>query len=343
MRQRGSGSREGMERLRESPLLATALAFAIAALAVVAIAAAYGFGAFAQAWSNLDPGWLPITICAALVAPGAYLVAYRAVAGAQDGPELPIGLAARIVAAGFGPFAIGGGFALDKRALRATHGRGGRAATVRVLGLGALEWSLLAPAAWISAVALLVDGSPAMRSLLWPWALLVPLGFAMGLRLAAPERRERIGEGGGPWRETLHIALTGVGILRLLARNLPAYWSAWLAGAMYWVLEVGAFYGALRFIGLHPSGWQTVLAYATGYALTRRSLPLGGAGATETLMTFALHWVGFAVPPALAAVVVYRVGNFILPTAPALLALPRVKPLVDAGEEGQVAREAAAA
>jgi hypothetical protein len=231
MRQRGSGSREGMERLRESPLLVTALAFAIAALAVVAIAAAYGFGAFAQAWSNLDPGWLPITICAALVAPGAYLVAYREVAGAQDGPELPIGLAARIVAAGFGPFAIGGGFALDKRALRATHGRGGRAATVRVLGLGALEWSLLAPAAWISAVALLVDGSPAMRSLLWPWALLVPLGFAMGLRLAAPERRERIGEGGGPWRETLHIALTGVGILRLLARNLPAYWSAWLAGA----------------------------------------------------------------------------------------------------------------
>jgi hypothetical protein len=53
--------------------------------------------------------------------------------------------------------------------------------------------------------------------------------------------------------------------------------------------------------------------------------------------------VGFTVPPALAAVVVYRVGNFILPTAPALLALPRVKPLVDAGEEGQVAREAAAA
>jgi hypothetical protein len=48
--------------------------------------------------------------------------------------------------AGFGPFAAGGGFALDKRALHAIEDDE-HAATVRVLGLGALEWALLAPPA----------------------------------------------------------------------------------------------------------------------------------------------------------------------------------------------------
>jgi uncharacterized membrane protein YbhN (UPF0104 family) len=80
-----------------------------------------------------------------------------------------------------------------------------------------------------------------------------------------------------------------------------------------------------------------VLAYATGYALTRRSTPLGGAGTTETLMTFALHWVGEPVPVALAAVLVYRVWNFVVPTVPALLARPRIEALCDASDAGRPA------
>ena len=61
-------------------------------------------------------------------------------------------------------------------------------------------------------------------------------------------------------------------------------------------------------------------AYATGYAATRRSLPLGGAGVTEVLMTFSLYWVREPLAPALAAVVAYRVFNFLLVATPALIA-----------------------
>lgn len=309
------------------------LSFALAAGTVVAIAGAYGFGRFADAWTHLQPGWIALAICAALLAPAAYMLSYRAVARAHGGPELEPGLAVRVVTAGFGPFAVGGGFSLDKRALQTLDGESGRPAAVRVLGLGALEWALLAPAAWLSALVLLVEGRPGvMSSLLWPWVIAVPLGFALGLWLSAPSRRDSIA---GPGRPLARLGLTlrGVGVLHLLARDLATCWTAWVGTALYWTLEIAAFYGALRFIGLHPSGWATVLAYATGYALTRRSLPLGGAGATEALLTFALHWVGLAVPSALAAVVVYRIGNFVLPTIPALIARRHVKPLIDAAEE----------
>jgi hypothetical protein len=44
-----------------------------------------------------------------------------------------------------------------------------------------------------------------------------------------------------------------------------------------------AFYAGLRTFGLQPSAGKLMLAHATGYAATRRSLPLGGAVVTEEL------------------------------------------------------------
>jgi hypothetical protein len=133
-------------------------------------------------------------------------------------------------------------------------------------------------------------------------------------------------------RRTLVLALRGVAILRTLAGSITTSWPAWAGVGLYWALDIASLYGAVRFIGLRPDLGETMLAYATGYALTRRSTPLGGAGATEALMTFALHWVGQPVAPALAAVVVYRLFNFVLPTLPALRVRRRIKPLLDAGD-----------
>jgi hypothetical protein len=50
-----------------------------------------------------------------------------------------------------------------------------------------------------------------------------------------------------------------------------------------------------------------------------------------------LHWVGEPVPVALAAVLVYRVWNFVVPTVPALLARPRIEALCDAADVGRPA------
>jgi uncharacterized membrane protein YbhN (UPF0104 family) len=321
-----------VERLRRHPVLTTVIAFVIAAAAVVAIAAAYGFGAFAKAWTHLELGWLVLAVVGQLLAIPAYVLSYRTLVSFRGGPRLPWPLAFRIVVAGFGPSAVGGGFALDKHALHAVGDE--EVAVKRVLGLGALEWALLSPAACVCAVALLiVGGSPAMPSLLWPWALLVPAGFAIGLALAQPRRRRRIEAGGGRIRSGLGTALEAVGSLVPLALGWGRCWRAWIGTALYWAFDIASFYACLRFVGLRLGVAEAVLAYATGYALTRRSMPLGGAGVTEVLMTFALHWVGVSVPAALATVVVYRMLNFMLPAGPALAIRSRVYPLVAAGSE----------
>jgi uncharacterized membrane protein YbhN (UPF0104 family) len=119
-------------------------------------------------------------------------------------------------------------------------------------------------------------------------------------------------------------------VIEQLGAKFRRRWGAWVGMGLYWALDIASLYGAARFIGLRLSIGELVIAYGTGYALTRRSMPLAGAGATEVLLTFSLHWVGEPVPASLAVVIVYRIFNFVVPTLPALFVHPRVKPLLEA-------------
>lgn len=327
-----------MHRLRRHPRRLTVIALIVALVVVVVIALASGPGRFIDAWSHLRPHWLLVAIIAEVVAYPAYAVAYRELVRFNDGPRLRLPLLARVVVAGFAPYAPAGGFGLDRRALHVVGGDKHQA-TIRVVGLGALEWALLAPATWVCAVLLLISGNPApMKSLLWPWVLGVPPGFALGCWLARPGQRERLGDGriaGG-----LKRVLRGVDMLFQLAEVFPRYAFTWIGMAMYWACDIAAFYAACRFVSLRLDLGEIVVAYATGYALTRRSMPFAGAGVTELLMTLALHWVGEPIGPALAAVIVYRVFNLVLPAGPALLVQPGLAPLLrsdgtDAAGEGR--------
>lgn len=327
------------EWLRDRPALVTVAAVGVAVATAAAIAGAYGFASFGDAWAHLHFGWLAVALAAELLAMGAYVLAYRVVVRYDRGPSLDIPLLVRVVLAGFGPFKPGGGFALDHDAKKALA-EGEPEPAVRVLGLGALEWALLAPAAWAAALILLVTGDRrAMPSVLWPWVIAVPIGFGVGLWLAMPRRRERLGAGEGRGRRLLKRALRGVGVLHGLARNLDAHWAAWVGMGLYWAFDIAAFYGASRFVGLHITVGEAVVAFATGYAITRRSMPLGGAGATEALLTFSLHWMGQPVLPALAAVVVYRAVNFVCPAVPALIVKRRLNPVLASAARGRAASE----
>ncbi len=75
-----------------------------------------------------------------------------------------------------------------------------------------------------------------------------------------------------------------------------------------------------------------VVAYATGYAASRRSLPLGGAGVTEALLTVSLIAVHVHAAQALFAVLAYRLINFLAPMLPALLAHSSLTELLDGQE-----------
>src|ERR1700758_894756 len=166
-----------------------------------------------------------------------------------------------------------------------------------------------------------------MSSLLWPWALAVPAGFALGVWATTPDRARRISRLAGRWQDELAQALEGIGCLKTLIRSPRQYAGAWIGTIVYWAADICALYGALRVFGLDPGGGKVIIAYATGYAATRRSLPLGGAGVTEVLMTYSLYWVREPLAPALAAVVAYRIFNFVLAVAPALVAPPQPAPM----------------
>jgi putative heme transporter len=318
-------------------------ALVVAAAAVLAVAAAFGLGYVAgyghvRDWlDRVHPEWLAVCFAGELVAYLGYVLAVRDTARVDEGPELGLSLSTQTVVAGFGVFAAtrsSGGFAVDYWMLRrAGEDRDG--AIARVLALGALEYAVLAPAALVSAIFLVFAAHPHVpNGLTLPWLLVLP-GAVVAAWVTSPSRARRLSEPGarGRVRRTFAHAVAGLSILRSLLLSRPAE---------HWTGDIACLWGALQAYGSHRlSVPALILGYATGYVLTRRSLPAGGAGVVEIALTFALHWVGLPFVPALVGVVTYRVFNFWLPILPALAVLPKVNELRAefAHAERQAARE----
>jgi uncharacterized membrane protein YbhN (UPF0104 family) len=306
--------------------IGAALAFG----AAVGIAWAAGFGNVLHELRHFDPVWLPVAFGMEVAAYFGYVVAYREIARLEGGPRLGIGRAGAIVAAGFGAFVIRGGFVVDRQALEAA-GLEPRQARVRVLGLGALEYAVLAPGAALAAVIILARGSthPSLGFTL-PWAIAVPLGFVAAF--AALTRRRRVRDEGG-WRAVLAHALDAVHMLRKLASQEAKHGGAFVGTTLYWVGDVGCLWASLRAFHDSPDLAALVIGYATGYALTRRTLPLGGAGSVEALVSFALAWTGIPLAKAVLAVCAYRIFNLWLPLLPAAIGLRHLKRWRDVAAE----------
>lgn len=303
------------ERLHGRPLWLAGVAVAIGAGVLILVAGAAGWPAVVRAARQFQPAWIGVLVGGQIVAIAGYVAAFRSVESIGSPQRLPLRTVATIVVAGFGSHAIGGGFAIDRRAL-VRLGHDESEATIRVLGLGALEYAVLAPLACGCAVLLLVEGSDVQPALLWPWAIAVPAGLTIGLWLARPDRWRDPDEGPrlrGAWRRVMQ----GVGVLHLLALRPLHHADAWLGMAVYWAADIATLYGALHLFGVPLGVPETVLAYAAGYAATRRTLPLGGAGATEALMSISLVWVGLSLAQAVPVVAAYRLANVALPLLPA--------------------------
>ncbi len=311
-----------LERDAAQHALLVGIGAALALGALVGIAWAAGFGSVAHELRHFDPIWLPVAFGMELAAYFGYVVAYREVARVEGGPRLGFGRAGAIVAAGFGVFVIRGGFVVDRQALEAA-GLEPRQARVRVLGLGALEYAVLAPAAAVAAVILLARGAthPSLGFTL-PWAIAVPLGFVAAF--AALAFRHRVGDE-GRWRAVLRHALEAVHMLEKLAAQGAKHGGAFLGTTLYWAGDVGCLWASVRAFHESPNIAALVIGYATGYALTRRTLPLGGAGSVEALVSFALAWTGIPLAKAVLAVCAYRIFNLWLPLLPAAIGLRHLK------------------
>jgi uncharacterized membrane protein YbhN (UPF0104 family) len=302
-------------------------ALGVAAGTLILISAHVGYTQVVDRFRALEPAWLGVAFAGQVAAFVGYALAYGRIVSAFGGPKADTGLLLRLVATGFGAFALGGGFALDYRALRSLEGDE-RAATMRVLALGALEYVVLAPAACVVAAVMLIEGTHVLRSVLWPWVVAVPVGFALGFWLAARHERAADRRTGKLWR-MLADALAGINLIRRMAAEPARFAPAALGITLYWAGELVSLWASVRVFGTSLTFGASLIGLATGYALTRRSMPLAGAGVTELLLTLALVWVGLDLATALAAVVIYRLFSFVLPMLPGLWAHREVVHLID--------------
>ncbi|HEX6787694.1 MAG TPA: lysylphosphatidylglycerol synthase domain-containing protein [Gaiellaceae bacterium] len=268
--------------------------------------------------------WLGIAVVGEAAAYAGYTAAYAEVARAEDGAELGAPTAAALVAVGFGVFVHGGGFALDRTALQHA-GLPETEARRRVLGLAVLEYAVLAPATLVAAVIVLLFHNSISPSLTVPWILGVPIGAAIAL--PAVRYRKNVAR----WRfvgASLAHALNALSLVLGILRRPGTYRLALPGTLVYWAGDIFCLWAMLHAFSAHPPPIaQLIVGYATGYALTRRALPLGGAGIVEALLPFALSWLGIALSPALLAVFAYRLVNLWLPIVPALAGLPTLRSL----------------
>jgi uncharacterized membrane protein YbhN (UPF0104 family) len=313
-----------LERHAVQHALLVGFAGALALGATVGVAWAAGFEIVLHRLRHFDPFWLPVAFGLEVVAYVGYAVAYRVLVRVDRGPVLAFRHVGAIVAAGFGVFVIRGGFVVDRQALEHA-GIPREQARIRVLGLGALEYAVLAPATAVAAVILLARGSshPSLGFTL-PWVIAVPLGAVAAA--VALGFRERL-HGHGSWRAVLAHGLDAIHVLRRVVCSPRDYGAALLGTVLYWAGDIGCLWAALRCFHGSPPVPALIVGYATGYALTRRTLPLAGAGVVEALVAFALAWAGVPLASALLAVFVYRLFNLWLPLLPAVLGLRSLKRL----------------
>ncbi len=296
---------------------------------VLALGASVGVAftvGFESVWRRLlHPHWfwLLVALAGEAFAYVGYTLAYREIARAEQGAELSAPRLAALVATGFGVFVQSGGFALDRAALERA-GLTERDARERVLGLGALEYAFLAPATALAALWIIVRRQPVDESLTLPWLIGVPAGGMLALTAL---RHKQVFDH-PDWRRHIHDWLRSLALIFSLVKRPARGTVAFLGIGCYWLGDIFCLWATLHGFSAHtPPIAALVVGYATGYALTRRALPLGGAGIVEALLPFALGWVSIARAPALLGVVSYRLVNLWLPMIPALAGLPSLSRL----------------
>lgn len=199
---------------------------------------------------------------------------------------------------GFHPFRAGGGFIYDIKSHKTLIGR------AKVLYLGLWEYAALAPAVFIAAIYSYSDRLiPTQLSL--PWVIGVPAGLIVFMLVLASRKHIR---NHPAIEQTLNL------IHHMLFEESPKHTMILVVGmAMYWFGEVMTLYCSLQLFDLSLGWFAMLIAYASGYLITRRSLPLGGAGVVLITLSLALRFVGLKLSYAVLVAVTYQVANLSIP------------------------------
>ena len=332
---------------RKKALLSVVLGLVLVAAAVAGIGQIASFHDMVRALRDADTKWFPVCLAGEILAYVGFIVAYRDVARIDGGPCFPLWTATRVVAIGFGAYALGtsaGSLGLDYWALH----RAGETPTValrRVLALNTVEWMILGFYAFLAAAIIAAGGGSAPRAMVLVWLIAVPACFFAASWVSSPRRSDRLTSLAGqpvriawdarswlPWlwhggRAVVSASIGGV----VIVRHLLAQWRTHLGGvfgfALFWAGDISTLYAALRAFDVHPALPALVLAYSTAYIVTILPLPAGGSGGIEAGLAFSLNAVGIPLAQALVATLVYRFFTLWLPIVPAAIAATQVRAL----------------
>jgi uncharacterized membrane protein YbhN (UPF0104 family) len=306
-------------------LLAFAATLVLEAAALGGLVWWAGWRAIVHAVAVENAWWFAVCAGGQLVAYLGYTLALRRVARAEGGVELDYPVALGVVSVGFSPIFsanAAGGYSVDLATLRAA-GLSRRKALTRVLALSALEYAVLAPAVAICGVLLVLHvAGTAEPDVALPWLAVVPGALAFAW-FTAPGRAERYRyrPDAGRLRNAFAHAVSALTLLRSLI-DPTRHGAALVGAAVYWCGDLLTLWAALQIFEVQLTLPELVVAYGTGWALTRRSLPLGGPGVVEVMLAWVLTWFDARFASAAAAVVAYRLFNFWLANVPAVAVLP---------------------
>jgi len=313
------------------PLVALSVVLALEAAALGGLVWWAGWRGILHALSIENAEWFALCAGGQIVAYFGYTLAFRDVAAVDEGVKLDLAASFGIVSIGFAPIFsahTGGGFSIDAVTLREA-GMSRRRAFRRVLALSALEYAVLAPAVAVCGLLLFLHvGGKASGDIALPWLAVIP-GAAVAVWLTSPAHAawSRTPRNAGWVRRCFAHAVAALTVLRNLVVGSERQGTAFLGAALYWLGDMVTLWAALRVFDVRLSIPVLVLAYGTGWALTRRSLPFGGPGVVEILLAWVLTWFHVPFAPAAAGVVAYRLFNFWLALVPAAIVIPFAKRL----------------
>jgi uncharacterized membrane protein YbhN (UPF0104 family) len=267
-----------------------------------------------------------------------YYLSFLGIRQIPEGPRLSPREQVAIIAVGFGSFFYKGGAVVDEYAMK----RGGvptRVARVRANALKSLEHAPIAVGTCVASIVLLAQAhtDPPPLDFVWPWAVCPAVGGVIAVTLAA-RYRERLRDKKGKLKQTFGVALDGIWLLREMALGGKSRGLPFLGMTLFWAFDIFALWAALEAFSAGISLAGTILGYAVGYVLTRRTAPLGGAGIVDLILPLCLWDCGATFAGAVAAVAAYRLFSLWLPLPIALAYLPAVRALADApSSEGEPA------
>lgn len=265
---------------------------------VAVIAASIVLAAWITGWDNVvkavqhpQYGWIGLLIGAQLAAYIGYTITYKFLYG------LRLAEAALRTLYGFSPLSVRGGFAYDV-VISSNH-----ADRYKVVALSITEYLVLAPAVLGAAVYALTNSLDIPLSFSLPWIIGVPAGALVALGLVV--RRHKL----KGW-----IARAIARLLDQFSHMKINHWLLVLVGmAVYWTYEVVTMYGALQLFGGKIDVDALIIAFGSGYVLTRRSLPASFAGPMIIFMILVLHWLNVPFVAAFLATYSYLIASLLLP------------------------------